>query len=1347
MHNKSLTRLHRLLTVLAFAGDALICVFASRSASTDNELDDILQLEDNSNLKNIDGCFRALHCANILRKVNLFDLSTHIGISYGDMKLSFLGGHNGMWSYIVNGQCFSELSACIEDATTQNVVLTSACYYQLLTLANSGIGVGDTDYPDIKMSKIGTRGNYLFEQFSGSSRLAELLNHAGRVSFISKLIQGTAIKPSPILPLMTNLSQAESIHLSPSQNLKMLPRKQSARYIGIRMGSIDDMLKSKSHSETDKDLQLVEALSQFVPLPVLNALRSEFNHQIGELRTVTTMFLSLDSYNPVANADPSSLQPFFLIAQQVMAETGGFMRQFLVDDKGCVLIVMWGVPTYTYANNCSRALYCAKAIHQRIQEIGHRCSIGITTGAVFCGTIGAAERCDYVGIGNEVNLAARFMSKALGRILLDDDTFDNLNEENRNLLGKGETLQLKGMKDRQPYIFTAVDAMPTLSNADDSHLKSKLLRKKIMQFLEKQLDKITNSLPPKLSPKDLRQAFLMKNRSKRAGMTGNDVNQLSNVHFSILCGPAGSGKGTAAEYFRLAARTRGIQTIQIRLQTKHKTIPYGLLKDLFMELVGDENFCVPEKQDVLVKRLAHEAFPDEPENARDAQAMLKTMLGLGSSANSSPDVVDDGQITSLQLSTYQMENSPIESLHKSRGSPQFHDIAFYKILVVLLKETPTALIIEDAHYCDELSWSGLYLLLVGVDLDMVVLLTIRNNSDLKLKNAHSKSMSRENLHGLGSPKFSATAKKRSTFRFQESYRSLLNKTTSDLEAGALEKLESHGLEQFSFGLFRSIVAHPNCTITEMKGLSEDEVKSLLMQILKVDSISNHLVKLVLDASSGNLYWCRNIALFIKEHGIQHLEEALFQSPTQIGRASSLKALIICRWELLDVDAQRVLKYASVVGMEFTMQLIRWILPQLSKHTDHRKSMNVSTMKSLMDIFDSLERHGFIYCIMESPELIYGFENELLQKTLYELIPPRYTRPSETNHKIAPVLVNIEFHSLLFVFYTSDTAEIHAHVCSFMEKEYKENLRPFYPSLGYHYRMANQRSKAFKYEVKSAALAISSGAYNDALLFSESAFDLAEVHAELKMLADVIDRAIGDLAKLDEPIVNLRNISRSFYSMMQLTDMEADGGGGGDDDISIAEPYALNKAETEAACLEEFYDLRNQVEVILRRMEGSMEGDLQSTINEGKVVLSQAEAELQGNEQDRQMASQLSWKVSFKSSSTSTGGGDSRRPSNLLSIDTLHRDDAQPADLHVHSTDLENGAIATRSAVLVLEASSTIDSQSMGSEKAARSAHSMSPARKSSYSSDDDGGGDHKTIKSPTSSNPPAVRARSCCSVQ
>jgi class 3 adenylate cyclase len=158
------------------------------------------------------------------------------------------------------------------------------------------------------------------------------------------------------------------------------------------------------------------------------------------------MFFKLDSYNPVTYEDPITLQPFFFMAQQALAESGGFMRQFLVDDKGCVLIGMWGVPSFSHANNATRALRCASALMNGLLTLHLKGSIGITTGSIYCGNVGSVLRRDYVGIGDKVNLAARLMGKSKGSIYIDEMSYQQLSSEAKAKLVKlKEGLILKGI--------------------------------------------------------------------------------------------------------------------------------------------------------------------------------------------------------------------------------------------------------------------------------------------------------------------------------------------------------------------------------------------------------------------------------------------------------------------------------------------------------------------------------------------------------------------------------------------------------------------------------------------------------------------------------------------------------------------------------------------------------------------------------------------------------------------------------------------------------------------------------------------------------------------------------------
>lgn len=83
----------------------------------------------------------------------------------------------------------------------------------------------------------------------------------------------------------------------------------------------------------------------------------------------------------------------------------------------------------------------------------------------------------------------------------------------------------------------------------------------------------------------------------------------------------------------------------------------------------------------------------------------------------------------------------------------------------------------------------------------------------------------------------------------------------------------------------------------------------------------------------------------------------------------------------------------------------------------------------------------------------------------------------------------------------------------------------------HYtKSIGKRAQAFKYKVKAADQAISRGAFTDGFMFVESAVELAVTRPELRVLLDVINRALRDLnanGATKVPMSFGRRISRSF----------------------------------------------------------------------------------------------------------------------------------------------------------------------------------------------------------------------------
>mgnify|MGYP003385917257 FL=1 len=173
---------------------------------------------------------------------------------------------------------------------------------------------------------------------------------------------------------------------------------------------------------------------------------------------------------------------------------------------------MWGVPSYTFKNNNARAVSFALASHKEIAAMGHSCSIGVTTGSVFCGNVGSLQRRDYVGIGAKVNLAARLMSKSKGDIFIDEETASSIKCLIPNL-AKSEGMKLKGYSEIiYAYILTGHETF-TLS------MKGSVSSTYVQAGVTKQVMTLLNSVSSASRPQgpvEIKKAHVVRSRSHRS---------------------------------------------------------------------------------------------------------------------------------------------------------------------------------------------------------------------------------------------------------------------------------------------------------------------------------------------------------------------------------------------------------------------------------------------------------------------------------------------------------------------------------------------------------------------------------------------------------------------------------------------------------------------------------------------------------------------------------------------------------------------------------------------------------------------------------------------------------------
>lgn len=224
------------------------------------------------------------------------------------------------------------------------------------------------------------------------------------------------------------------------------PVEQLAR-IARRIGALDLDRLPRVHSPVreirhldqalDESARGIKAFRRFVPVDVLRRLLAEGRalEPSGEPREITVMFTDVRGFARIAESTPpdvlvEQLTQYFNAAAVVIARHGGTLDKFIGD----AIMVLWGAPTElpeAPLHACRAALALLEeldALNARWRLEGRQAfetCIGIHTGPVVVGLLGARDRLAYTAVGDTVNVASRIegLNRELGtRVLVSEST-------------------------------------------------------------------------------------------------------------------------------------------------------------------------------------------------------------------------------------------------------------------------------------------------------------------------------------------------------------------------------------------------------------------------------------------------------------------------------------------------------------------------------------------------------------------------------------------------------------------------------------------------------------------------------------------------------------------------------------------------------------------------------------------------------------------------------------------------------------------------------------------------------------------------------------------------------------
>lgn len=1013
-----------------FAGDAIICTFSDHSqhyqtlATVHEDREYLTDAVHAESMKSV--CTRAVECALLLRDIYTEELTVHVALSIGEICFGILGGYHDKFECLISGACLTEISSCLDDAKSRQIVVTAA----LWSIINNP---SHHVYAGVKLD-------------SGNYRIDEQLE-----SEYSNTDEATAAANSMV-----------ANYLDP----------------GMILGG-DAINESR--------------LESFIPTTVISDMSVGMQH-FAELREVVTMFVKWETYDYHTHRDLITLQDAFHTAQRIIYEYGGFIRQFLVDDKGCVLIALWGVPSASFVDNAYRALNSAIQLqHNLSHKHDMLTSIGITTGTVFCGTVGSYLRKEYAAIGASVNMAARFMSKASFDIYLDHATVAKLPRMSMEYLhslgkmafkGKAEPMEVfkyhAGARDGQPN--SSSSSLPEKGGATNGQnngstsLQSRI-REKLRECVIQCLDVIARDdlHDENVSNKHTSSSLFKKSTLERVQHTFRHISLISMLNMSDKSSCASSDHGGSERSNHSDNKTQDspTQLLLIKESTGHinPTVKHWLRDECdrrgltFFHLVLLESdykvggYITWKK--LLKCILGVDRFDDEKQ-------LLEYLVSLLlDSTNGDYDAIELVLLPAIRLAfgiSHGGDNSNNTAVNDNNDHvivaarkipPRLMHETVERVIAYALQRGGYFLLIERAHFMSEDSLKVMFLLRRSLSSSMLMLCagshdatssSASNNGSIynstKINMRINKIVSKENV--------SVSQDKEKALLIPRSIGSSAHLNESDITERDIPAWALRRLVQSSNCFIISLADYNNQEILD--ALKQSSSSSVVVQQQYSFESLKKLADLIYQVSAGNPFWVEEILDFIYSAGIGsfmhmllngnnsgttatqredsgsgtigpgglastirstsnnvvsnispalHLvrrsssvhrtntdakiteDEAAMQAidtataQQQQFDMSKLETFIICRFEQLTSDDQKVARIASVVGHTFDQFLLYAILPRRLKAVMYRSLRILTESKWISSLTND--------------DAEYAFNHPFIASTLAKLNPGKEKR--------------------------------------------------------------------------------------------------------------------------------------------------------------------------------------------------------------------------------------------------------------------------------------------------------------------------------------------------------------------
>ena len=464
------------------------------------------------------------------------------------------------------------------------------------------------------------------------------------------------------LGIANNLARAGDIIITPSawrlirNDCVADPIEFELRIAIAQGGRLKELDKPSSIFASSEKIEIPEdaenSLRAYIPGAIINRLTAGQGSWIAELRRVTILFINMPGIDQ--STELAEAHELARLIQSSVYRYEGSINKINVDDKGITVIAVLGLPPFSHENDPARGVQAALMIRKALQGLKVKSNIGITTGHIFCGSIGNEIRREYTIIGNAVNLSARLMAAAAAQYPIVDKYGVSI---------LCDRLTYDGAKDAVE--FEPLEPQQVKGRAEPVEVFHPLDFKKSV----------------------IRPTTELIGRQEEKTIVANALQELSRgipCHTIILQGEAGIGKTRLFEDLLRQAETLRVHMHNGTGDPIEKSSPYHAWRPIFNRIFNiDELLAEADSLNRawgVEKKVVEKLNEVDPDLARYAP-LLDAIIPVG---------IADNELTSAMMGEIRASN--------------IREV-LTRVLSHETKQAPLLIVMEDLHWFDSASWA------------------------------------------------------------------------------------------------------------------------------------------------------------------------------------------------------------------------------------------------------------------------------------------------------------------------------------------------------------------------------------------------------------------------------------------------------------------------------------------------------------------------------------------------------------------------------------------------------------------------------------------------------------------